>query len=115
VTTQPLAYQMQEWAQKDGARSWVPMEDGAAAARWKPRRDPRAAVALAAGWTGAYYLGGGIPAMQVVELPTGTVIWRDSARYPDAGEPIEPAWQHEVYAAERAHQNPQPNDQLTLF
>ncbi|HEY3514567.1 MAG TPA: hypothetical protein VGL36_35635 [Kribbella sp.] len=82
-------------------RSWVPMEDGPAAAHWKPKRDARAAVAQAARWTGAIH-GVGIPAMQVVELHTGRVIWRDSYQYPAAGDPIVPDWQPEVYAAGRA-------------
>jgi len=78
-------------------RSWVPMENGAAPARWRPVSDPRAAVARAAAWSGAVY-GLGIPAMQVVELGAGRVIWRSSERYPAAGEPVAPPWQNAVYA-----------------
>jgi hypothetical protein len=77
------------------------MENGAAAAHWRPKRDPRAAVSQAAMWTGAIH-GVGIPAMQVVEVPTGRVIWRDSHQYPAAGDPVAPEWQHEVYLAARA-------------
>lgn len=120
---QPPRYQMQSWnhehdciclgrttdnrGHKDGCpypattHSWVPMEDGAAAAHWRPKRDVRAAVTQAATWAGAVW-GLGIPAMQVVEVPSGTVVWRDSVRYPDAGEPVAPAWQDEVYAAAKA-------------
>lgn len=81
--------------------SWEPMENGAAAAHWKPKLTARAAVEHASTWAGG--AGGvGIPAMQVVELPSGRVIWRDSHRYPAAGDPVAPAWQAEVYAAAKA-------------
>jgi hypothetical protein len=77
------------------------MEDGAARTRWMPKRDARAAVDQAASWAGAIY-GLGIPAMQVVEMPSGRVIWRDSHQYPAAGAPVVPVWQDEVYATARA-------------
>ncbi len=80
---------------------WSPMENGAARSRWMPKPDARAAVHQAARWAGAIH-GLGIPAMQVVELPTGRVIWRDSHQYPAAGAPIAPEWQTEVYAGARA-------------
>lgn len=78
--------------------SWVPMENGPASSHWKPKRTAEAAVRHAAAWSGANY-GIGIPAMQVVDLATGEVVWRSSEHYPDAGDPIAPPWQAAVYAA----------------
>lgn len=124
VETADVKYQMQSWSHADACicgfsrnteecghvdgcpyptttHSWVPMENGAGSARWKPKTDARAAVQQAATWAGG--CGGvGIPAMQVVEIPSGRVIWRDSHRYPAAGAPIAPEWQAEVYAAANA-------------
>ncbi|GAA0609786.1 hypothetical protein HPO96_29300 [Kribbella sandramycini] len=99
-------------------RAWTPMESGAAARHWRPKNTGREAVEQAAMWTGAIH-GVGIPAMQVVELATGRVVWRDSHRYPDAGDPIAPAWQHEAYAAARAeyaadHGLEAPNEPVTI-
>ena len=125
-TMEPALYQMQSWDAADpctcrtksgGIRtdgghdkkckypgtthSWVPMENGVAPVRWRPVHEPREAVEHAAAWSGAVN-GFGIPAMQVVELGTGRVIWRSSEQYEDAGEPIAPPWQEEVYAKVRA-------------
>ncbi|WGX98757.1 hypothetical protein [Nocardioides sp. L-11A] len=125
VPADPVAYQMQSWSHADAcicwnrvtdrdghlpkcpypstSHYWEPMENGAAKARWKPKKDARAAVKQAARWAGAVW-GVGIPAMQVVELPSGLVIWRDSARCPAAGEPVAPSWQDEAYAEARVDQ-----------
>ncbi|AIY17757.1 hypothetical protein GUY44_06995 [Pimelobacter simplex] len=122
IPDERATYQMQSWSHADActcpiARDghlpgcpypttrhyWEPMENGAAKARWKPKRDARAAVMQAARWAGAV-VGLGIPAMQVVELPSGRVIWRDSARYPAAGAPVAPPWQAEAYDAARVEQ-----------
>lgn len=82
-----------------GHNQWEPMEDGAAKARWAPKATARDAVLQACRWAGAVH-GVGIPVMQVVELPSGEVIWRDGhfEFYPDAGGPVVPEWQAEVYA-----------------
>lgn len=80
--------------------SWEPMENGAASSHWRPKKDLHAAVRHAAGWSGAVY-GMGIPAMQVVDLATGAVLWRCAVAYPDAGESIEPDWVRPLYADAR--------------
>lgn len=87
-------------AYPNATHSWVPMEDGAAAARWKPKSSAVEAVKLAAAWSGAVY-GISIPAMQVLDLTTGDVIWRASALQPDAGDSIAPYWQPRLYAQVR--------------
>lgn len=71
---------MQSW--HDG--EWTPMEDGAAGHVWKPRDSAIAAVGKCMAWTG-----GIAPRMQVVDLNTGDVVWRDEADYPEAGPPVE--------------------------
>ena len=68
--------------------SWVPMEDGAAKAHWKPKKTPQDAVYQAMRWTGLI----AIPAMQVVNLETGEVVWRDPGHDDAAGPAIEPEW-----------------------
>lgn len=57
------------------------MEDGAAGHVWRPRRADVDAIGKCLAWTGFLL----IPAMQVVDLDTGRVVWRGSGRYPDAG------------------------------
>ncbi|MFI5736209.1 hypothetical protein ACIA49_39205 [Kribbella sp. NPDC051587] len=117
-----VVYQMQSWTHADRCicgfkpirnghkpncpyptttHYWSPMENGAARSHWMPKPTARAAVRQAAMWAGAVY-GLGIPAMQVVELPSGRVVWRDSHQYPAAGAPVAPEWQADVYAAARA-------------
>lgn len=82
-------FQMQSWSPTDrGGRAWTPMEDGPAANVWRPRATAIEAAVKCVAWAGFV----GIPAMQVVDLATGVVVWRDSAYYPDAGEPIAPHW-----------------------
>lgn len=79
-------FQMQSWSQRDGERVWEPMENGAAAHVWRPRATAVDAVAKCLAWTGFI----AIPAMQVVDLETGTVVWRDNTlHYPEAGERID--------------------------
>lgn len=82
-----------------GHNEWQGMEHGAARQRWAPKTNARDAVRQACRWAGAVH-GVGIPVMQVVEMPSGTVIWRDGhfGFYPDAGGPVTPDWQAEVYA-----------------
>ena len=96
-----MTYQMQAWKDDGNGRTWTPMEHGVAPRHWRPTLTPEAAVRHAATWSGAF-CGIGIPAMQVVNLATGTVIWRSSTQYPDAGPPIAPPWQEQLYAAIRA-------------
>lgn len=79
---------MQSWANTDTGRAWVPMEDGAGASAWRPRRTAMEAAVKCLAWTGLV----SIPAMQVVDLDTGAVVWRSSDRYPDSGAPILPVW-----------------------
>ena len=78
---------MQSWEKGthgDETRGWEPMENGAGGSHWKPKKTLHAAARHCAEWTGFI----GIPAMQVIDLHTGEVVWRDSRQYPDAGEPI---------------------------
>lgn len=73
------------------------MEDGAAARHWRPVGDAVDAVAHCLAWTGFLC----IPAMQVVDLATGRVVWRGSDRYPEAGPSVAPSWEAEAVAAAR--------------
>jgi hypothetical protein len=70
--------------------TWSAMEKGAAGSVWRPRATAELAIKKCVEWTGKI----GIPAMQVVDLETGEVVWRDSRQYPQAGPPI-PAGRHE--------------------
>jgi hypothetical protein len=76
-------YSMQAWDSSD--RVWRPMEKGAAPSVWRPRPGAVEAIAKCMTWTGRIF----IPAMQVVDLQTGEVVWRRGDRYPDAGGRIE--------------------------
>ena len=78
-----MSFQMQSWSSRE--EGWEAMEDGAAGHVWRPRETAALAAEKCHTWTG----GIGIPAMQVVDLSTGLVVWRDSRQYPDAGWPIE--------------------------
>jgi len=73
-------FQMQHWHK--GA--WHPMEDGAAGHHWRPTVAAQPAIDHCRAWTGSV----SIPAMQVVDLSTGVVVWRDPGPYPDAGPPV---------------------------
>lgn len=44
-------------------------------------------------WTGALL----IPAMRVIDLDTGIVLWQDTERFPDAGKRIVPDWTAVLY------------------
>lgn len=91
-------FQMQSWSpEPDGRRAWKPMEEGPAANVWRPRPTALEAAAKCLAWTGLVE----IPAMQVVDLGTGEVVWRGSAHYPDAGEPIAPEW--DALVRQQAH------------
>lgn len=72
-----MAFQMQSWEDDH----WEAMEDGAAGHVWRPRRFEVDAIAKCLAWTGFLM----IPAMQVVDVATGRVVWRGSGRYPEAG------------------------------
>lgn len=64
-------WQMQAWDSRE--RLWRPMEEGAAGHVWKPRATLLDAVRRCLEWTGGLC----IPAMQVVDVETGLVWWRD--------------------------------------
>lgn len=53
---------------------WEPMESGAGGHVWRPRKTEREAIKKCAEWTGLLF----IPAMRVVDLTTGVVVWCDS-------------------------------------
>lgn len=84
---------MQSWTKVNGTRTWRPMEQGAAPKIWAPRRTREEAVHKCIEWTGALL----IPAMRVIDLDTGAVVWQDTTRYPDAGERIVPDWTAVLY------------------
>lgn len=90
-----MTFQMQHWQSRD--RAWSPMEDGAARAVWRPRPTREEAVYKALCWTGSPC----IPAMRVVDLDTGEVVWQETSYYPDAGAPIVPDWTVPLYEAMR--------------
>lgn len=75
-------FRMQAFSSTPGI--WANMEDGAAGKVWRPRQTAEDAIRKCVEWTGRI----GIPAMQVVDLETGEVVWRDSRRYPQAGETV---------------------------
>jgi hypothetical protein len=81
-------FQIEHWRSNAGA--WEPMQDGPASSVWQPRETFAEAVDKALAWTGGTADGWCVPAMQVRDLHTGDVIWRASATYPEAGEPITP-------------------------
>lgn len=68
-------FQMQSWEHAKDERvegRWEPMENGKAKKPWRPRKTAEEAIAKCMQWTGLLYL----PAMQVVDLDTGRVVWR---------------------------------------
>lgn len=85
-----MTFQMQSWSSRDHA--WTPMEDGPARSRWLPKPTAIEAARQCIEWTGLI----SIPAMQVMDVTTGEVVWRDSRHYPDAGPSIFPEWDHAV-------------------
>lgn len=87
---------MQSWSSTRA--EWSPMEDGPGKSVWKPRRTREEAVHKCIEWTGVVI----IPAMRVIDLDTGLVIWQDTTRYPDAGEVLIPDWSLVLYEQVRA-------------
>jgi len=85
-----MTFQMQSWSSRDQA--WAAMEDGPARSRWAPKPTAIEAAQQCIEWTGTI----SIPAMQVRDLTTGEVVWRDSRHYPDAGPSIFPEWDSAV-------------------
>lgn len=83
-------------------RRWVPMEEGAAAAAWRPRPTAQDAVHKCLRWTGLVC----IPSMQVVDLDTGHVAWRGIGPYEDgdAGPVVTPPWFGRIEEQVRAEQ-----------
>lgn len=89
MTFQMLAY-------SSTPAEWNPMEK-AGGAKWKPKQTLIEAARQCLEWTGCI----GIPAMQVIDLTTGDVVWRDSDQYPECGEPIRHEWDPALRAAVR--------------
>lgn len=107
-------FQMQSF--HDG--TWKPMEDGPGRAVWKPRATAADAVLKCLTWTGLLC----IPAMRVVDLTTGSVVWQDryhAGLIPDdedaALDRIVPAWAEPVYAAARAEMRGERPQDAALF
>lgn len=67
---------------------WSPMEDGPAKSVWKPRSSAIEAAVKCLTWTGLIC----IPAMRVVDLESGDVVWSDTSQYPEAGASLAPDW-----------------------
>ena len=76
-----------------GRRWWEPMENGAAASVWVPRSTPQEAAVKCLMWTGLTK----IPAMRVVDLASGDVVWQPPAEWsPEIPDPVVlPSW-HEA-------------------
>lgn len=91
---EPVGFRMESWSLVDGAREWVPMDEGPGGKVWAPCSTREAAVHHCILWTG----GMSIPAMRVVDVGSGVVVWQDSRLYPDAGEPVLPDWEGPVRA-----------------
>jgi hypothetical protein len=100
----PAGFQMQSWSKDDNDdRGWTAMEAGVAPTVWQPRATREEAVHKCLEWTGLTC----IPAMRVVDLSTGTVLWQDTSWYPDAGESIIPDWARLIYAQVKTEQQTQ--------
>ncbi|MGF3055633.1 hypothetical protein [Microbacterium sp. YY-01] len=91
-----MTFRMQSWS--SSRAEWTAMDEGPAKSVWKPRRTREEAVHKCIEWTGAIL----IPAMRVIDLDTGTVIWQDTSRYPEGGERIVPDWAAVLYEQVRA-------------
>lgn len=91
-------FQMQSFRSAEGR--WVPMEDGAARRVWLPRKAAEDAIHKCLEWTGLIC----IPAMRVVDLASGDVVWQD--RWSDGGDGhldvIVPDWAAPIYDQVRA-------------
>lgn len=94
----PTQFQMQQW--RSTAEGWEPMEEGVAPKVWQPRSTAEEAVHKCLEWTGTIC----IPAMRVVDLSSGDVVWQDTSRYPKAGESVMPSWAPAMYDRVRAEQ-----------
>lgn len=84
----------------DSEWTWRPMEQGAAPAHWRPKTVESDAVRRCLRWAGGLF-GLGIPAMRVVDLSTGEVVWAHTGErrgllgdpaYADPGPSLTPAW-----------------------
>lgn len=91
-----MTFQMQSWS--SSRSEWSAMEDGPAKSVWLPRRTREEAVHKCIEWTGGIL----IPAMRVIDLDTGAVLWQDTSQYSDAGEAIVPEWTAVLYEQVRA-------------
>jgi hypothetical protein len=101
-------FQMQSFRSSTG--EWIPMENGTGGHVWRPRATAVDAAAKCLAWTGFI----GIPAMQVIDMGTGEVVWRFTDRYPQAGESITLPAADERLAREQARKvlaghNPRPS------
>ena len=92
-----MSYSMQSYH----AGVWTPMEDGPAKAVWKPRAKAHEAVRKCIEWTGGVC----IPAMRVVDLSDGSVVWQD--RWEGADHELAriiPDWAPSIYRQVQAEQ-----------
>lgn len=101
-------FQMQSFRSCTG--EWIPIDTGAAGHMWRPRATAVDAAAKCLTWTGLV----GLPAMQVIDMETGEVVWRFSDQYPQAGESITLPAADEQLAWKRARtgiaeHNPRPS------
>lgn len=107
-----MPYEMQSWSSSAGAWSTMDRDN---IAQWKPKANALDAAVRCLVWTGLI----GIPAMQVVDVETGLIVWRDSSMYPDAGPSVVPEWDAMVRAEARAELNApartERREQPTLF
>ncbi|WP_067198878.1 hypothetical protein [Microbacterium sp. XT11] len=94
----PTGFQMQSY--HDGV--WTPMENGNASKHWAPKKSRYEAVHMCIAWTGGVC----IPAMRVVDLSTGKVIWQDRWDGGNAADldQIIPEWARAIYGQVRAEQ-----------
>lgn len=86
----PHGFRMESWRSVE--EGWYAMDEGVAPKVWKPRATAPEAAAKCLEWTGLAC----IPAMRVIDLSTGVVVWQDTTQYPEAGEPVLPEWDASV-------------------
>ena len=99
VARSSAGFQMQSYRSVAGV--WEPMEDGAGRKVWLPRKTREEAVHKCLEWTGLLC----IPAMRVVDLATGDVIWQDRWEKDDDDRGLErivPDWAEPIYDQVRA-------------
>lgn len=90
---------------------WTPMEAGVAPKVWRPRPTAADAVHKCLEWTGLVC----IPAMRVVDLSSGVVLWQD--RWDQAEPDLErvlPDWAVPIYAQVKAEQRAQMDREREL-